>query len=181
MMPDMMSYREPEWAHLKELRLGDGWLARWVKDEELPSDVPVDYAYGLVFLGDKGYVSREESAKVWGTVEGAPDGGDVETYLQLAARTQTGATISRLELVGFLYCKATSHNPVREAGYATARPIFVLVAKKVDDIPDGSAFVRRRLPLNEHLMALRDRYPEIHRHMTEASEKYSIMRARGEV
>ena len=181
MMPDMMSYREPEWAHLKELSIGNSWLARWIKDEELPSDVPVDYAYGLVFLGDKGYVSREGSAKVWGTVEGTPDGADVESYLKRAAKEQTGATIGKLELIGFLYCKATSHNPEHEAGYATARPIFVLVAKKVDDIPDGSPFVRRRLPLNEHLMAMRERYYELANYMTEASEKYSIMRARGEV
>ena len=181
MMPDMGSYREPEWAHLKELSIGNAWLARWIKDEELPADVPVGYAYGLVFLGDKGYVSRSESASVWGTVEGAPEGAGAEAYLKRAAIEQTGATIGRLDLVGFLYCKATSHNPDYQAGAATTRPIYVLVATKVDDIPDGSTFVRRRLPLNEHLMALRDRYYELAKHMTEASERYSIMRARGEV
>lgn len=181
MMPDMASYREPEWAHLKELSIGNAWLARWIEDEELPADVPVGYAYGLVFLGDKGYVTRPESASIWGTVEGSPDGVEIETYLKRAAKEQTGAIISRLDLVGFLYCKATSHNPDYEAGAATTRPIYVLVATKIDDVPEGSPFVRRRLPLNEYLMALRDRYPEIGKHMTEASEKYSIMRARGEV
>ena len=181
MMPDMMSYREPEWAHLKELSIGNAWLARWIKDEELPADVPVDYAYGLVFLGDKGYVSRPDSATVWGTVEGSTEGAEVQSFLKQAAKEQTGATIGRQELVGFLYCKATSHNPDYKAGTARARPIYVLVATKMDDVPDGSPFVRRRLPLNEHLMALRERYPEIHRHMTEASEKYSILRARGEL
>jgi len=181
MMPDMGSYREPEWAHIKELKLGDAWLARWIKDEELPADVPVGYAYGLVFLGDKGYVCRRESANGWGTVEGSPNGVAIEAYLKQAAKEQTGATIGRFELVGFLYCKATSHNPDYEAGGATTRPVYVLVASKVEDVPDASGFVRRRLPLNEYLMALRDRYPEIGKHMTEASEKYSIMRARGEV
>ncbi|MEP7216968.1 MAG: hypothetical protein ABI782_12005 [Anaerolineaceae bacterium] len=180
-MPDMGSYREPEWAHLKELKLGDAWLARWIKDEALPADVPVGYAYGLVFLGDKGYVTKLASADGWRTVEGAPNGIAIETYLKQAAKEQTGATIGRLELVGFLYCKATSYNPDYEAGAATTRPIYVLVASKMNDVPDGSGFVRRRLPLNEYLMALRDRYPEIGKHMTEASEKYSIMQARGEV
>lgn len=181
MMPDMASYREPEWAHLKELSIGNAWLARWINDEALPADVPVDYAYGVVFLGDKGYVCRPESANVWGTVEGATEGAGAEAFLKRAATEQTGATIGRLELAGFLYCKATSHNPDHKAGTARTRPIYVLVATKVDDIPDGSPFVRRRLPLNEHLMALRDRYYELTTPMTEASEKYSIMRARGEV
>ena len=180
MMPDMGSYREPEFAHLKELSIGNAWLARWVKDEPLPTDVPVDYAYGLVFLGDKGYVCRSQAASVWGTVEGATEGADVAAFLSGAAHDQTGAVVGRQELVGFLYCKATSHNPEHESGAVRTRPIYVLVAKSMDDVPEGTGFVRRRLPLNEHLMALRDRYPELGKSMTEASEKYSIMRARGE-
>ncbi|MBA4181561.1 MAG: hypothetical protein C0506_13305 [Anaerolinea sp.] len=180
MMPEI-AYREPRWAHLLELNIGDAWRARWVKDEELPQDVPVNFAYGVVYLGDKGYVCRPEGATVWGTVECEPGPGDVETALKAAAREQTGATIEKAVLVGFLYCKATSLNPDFEAGAPTTRPIFILTASKVGDIPDGSPYQRRRLPINEHIKALRERYPEIGAYLSEAAEKYLVLRARGEL
>lgn len=180
MIPEM-AYREPRWAHLLELNIGDAWRARWIKDEELPADVPVNYAYGVVYLGDKGYVCRPEGQATWGTVEVAPGNGDVVDALKLAAKQQTGATVDKAVLAGFLFCKATSLNPDFEAGAPTTRPIYVLSAKKVDDIPEGSPYQRRRLPINEHVKALRERYPEIDDYMSEAAEKYLVLRARGEL
>lgn len=180
MMPDI-AYREPRWAHLLELNLGDAWRGRWIKDEALPADVPVNYAYGVVYAGDKGYVCRPEGASAWGTVECEPGGADVEKALKKAAKEQTGAAIDKAVLAGFLFCKATSLNPDFEAGVPTTRPIYVLSAKKVDDIPEGSPYQRRRLPINEHIKALRARYPEIDDYLSEAAEKYLVLKARGEL
>lgn len=180
MMPDV-NIREPRWAHILELNISDAWRARWIKDEELPAEVPVNHAYGVVYLGDKGYVCRPEGATVWGTVECAPGSVDAEEALRKAAKEQTGATIDKAVLIGFLYCKATSLNPDFEAGAPTTRPIYILSAKKVDDIPAGSPFERRRLPINEHIKALRERYPEIGAYMAEAAEKYLVLQAKGEL
>lgn len=181
MMPDV-SYREPRWAHLLELNINDAWRARWIKDEELPADLPVNFAYGVVYMGEKGYVCRHEDEKVWGTVQGTPaEGEDIDAFLRRAAMEQTGATVDKTVLVGFLYCKATSLNPDFEAGAPVTRPIYVVTASAVDDIPEGSPYQRRRLPINEHIKALRERYPEIDDYLSEAAEKYLVLRAKGEL
>lgn len=181
MIPEI-AFREPKWAHLLELNIGDAWRARWIKDEPLPPEVPVNLAYGVVYAGDKGYVCRPEGGDTWGTVEISPAAAeDVVNALKKAAREQTGATIDKAVLAGFLFCRATSLNPDFEAGAPTTRPIYVLSAKRVDDVPEGSHFQRRRLPINEHIRTLREHYPEIDDYMSEAAEKYLVLKAKREL
>lgn len=180
-MPDLSSLPEPRWAHLLELNISDQWRARWIKDEDLPAEVPVNHAYGLVYAGDRAYVCRPEGDSRWGTVECQPGTTDPIKAIKAAAKDQTGATIKSAVLVGFLYCTATSFNADYEAGAPATRPIYVLTASKVDDIPEGSPFERRRLPINEHIKTLRERYPEIHSYLAEAAEKYVVLHARGEL
>ena len=180
MMPEA-AYREPRWAHILELNINDAWRGRWIKDEELPAEVPVNHAYGVVYLGEKGYVCRPEGDAVWGTVECDPGSEDAEQAVRKAALNQTGATVDKAILAGFFYCKATSLNPDFEAGAPTTRPIYILSASSVDDIPEGSAFERRRLPMNEHLKALRERYAELAEYLADAAARYLVLRSRREL
>jgi hypothetical protein len=173
---------EPRWPGVVELNLGDQWRARWVDEQELPPNAPVAYAYALVFMGDRAYLTRPIGEEPWRTVEGpVPPGEAPEAALGRLAAEQTGAVAARLLLVGFLECRATSHNPEYEAGAVTVRPVYALVAQEMTDLGPGSPYQRRRLLTNEHIEAIRQRYPELWKYLGKASERYLVLRARGEV
>ncbi len=165
---------------VKELRLNDMWLARWSDADELPRGAPVNYVYALLYMGDKGYVIREKGTENWRSLEGAVEGESAEAWLKREAPARTGLTVGTTALIGFLECRPTKFNTEFPAGSFAVRPLYVVVAKKVADVPDDSPYERRRLPLNEHLAVMRNRYPEIREHMDAAAGRYVQMRAKGE-
>lgn len=179
-LSDIAAMYQPRPMAMTELNLSDDWRARWIDEQELPENAPVNYAYAVVMMGDKGYVTRTRGGSVWGTVEGAVEGETPAAFVHRAAKEQTGATIRTLELLGFLECRATSHNEQFSAGSITVRPMYLVVAKSIGDLPGGSGYEKRRLPMNEYLMALRGRYPELMEHFGQAGQRYAIMRAKGE-
>ncbi|MEX1104054.1 MAG: NUDIX domain-containing protein [Dehalococcoidia bacterium] len=166
-----------------ELNIGDEWRARWVEGEGLPADVPVLHVYGSLVMDDKGYVVLERGSEArWSTVEGSVAAGEKpEPALKRLAKEQANATVARVEMVGFLDCRATSHNPDYHKDSRSLRPIYLVAAKQVKDLGSGAAFERRRLPMNEYMMAIRNRYPEIDDYLPKAVERYMILRARGEL
>jgi len=179
--PDVGNIYIPPPLGVVELNLADQWRARWVAEQVLPKDAPVVYAYSLVFMGDKGYVTRSTGETAWDTVEGELATGEKpETFVKRAAKERTGAIVGKVELIGYFECKATSHNAGYPKDTLTLRPIYVAVAKQVKDIPAGSAYERRRLPLNEYMAALRSRYPQLELYFAKAVERFAIMRAKGE-
>jgi hypothetical protein len=170
----------PRPAAVRELNLNDEWRGRWYEADELPENAPVNYAYALVLMGDKGYVTRPAGQTAWGTVEGPTEPGKPESFLKTAIKAQTGATPAHTELIGFFECRATSHNPDFEKDAITVRPLYLAVAKSVGDLGPGAAYEKRRLPLNEYTRAIRDRYTEIEEQMQMACQRYAVLRARGE-
>lgn len=180
-MADLQSIYIPRPAAVKELNLSDAWRARWVDEQELPANAPVNYAYAVLYMGDKGYVTRAAGAEKWGMVEGPIEGETADAWLKREVPARTGATIGKTVLMGFFECRATSHNPEFEAGAITVRPFYIVAAKKVADLGEGSRWERRRLPLNEHIKAMRERYPELYDYVGQAADRYIEMRARGEV
>ena len=181
-MVDMNYVRnyEPRWPGVKELNLADQWRARWVDEQELPAEAPVNYAYAMLLLGDKAYAVRPAGGKNWGMVEGATGDTPAEDWLAMALKEQANATAKTIALVGFYECKATRLNTEFEQGALTVRPLYVVSAKSVDDMPDGSAFERRRFPLNEYMVAMRARYPELLDQLTTADHRYAVLRAKGQ-
>jgi hypothetical protein len=181
--PDLgnMTFYTPPAPGERELNLGDQWRGRWVDADELPDYAPVTYAYAVVCAGDKGYVTRLKGESVWSTLEGSTEGLASREFLKKAAMDQMGVTVGKSELIGYLECRATSHNPDYEPGAMTLRPLYIVSAKKVGDIPDGSAYQRRRLPMNEFGRALRGRYREIDDYVEKALDRYLILHAKGEM
>lgn len=174
--PGYDTFYEPRWPAVVEINISDEWRARWVDEQELPKDAPVDYGYVVVWMDDRGYVTRPAGEEVWRTVEGAPEPGEgAAAFVKRAAREQTGAIPAQVNLVGFLECKATSHNPAHPAGTIRVRPLYILVAKSMKDLGPGSPFERRRLPLNEHMAALRHRYPELETYLGKAAGLYASL------
>jgi hypothetical protein len=164
----------------KELNLSDDWRGVWIADGELPDGIPVLYAYGMVLMGDKGYVTRRAGDAVWGTVEGDTGGLVAERFMRAAAKEQVAATVRSIEMLGYFECRATSHNADYPAGALSIRPFYLVVASKVGDLAKDSAFEKRRLPANEYLMALRKRYPELADQLSVAGQRYAVLRAKGE-
>jgi len=170
----------PRWGGVKELNIADQWRAKWVDEQELPENAPVHYVYAIVCMADKGYATRESGENVWCMLEGEVGGEQPEAWLKKAAATRMAITPAKLDLVGFLECKATRHNTEFEQGTVVVRPFYVLVAKTVKDLPDDSLYERRRFPLNEYTVALRARYPEILDYLALATNRYAVLRAKGE-
>ncbi|MCC7364234.1 MAG: hypothetical protein IT303_07655 [Dehalococcoidia bacterium] len=178
---DLGSFYIPPPVGALELNLNDEWRARFTEADELPPNAPVQYGYAIVFKGDRGYVCRAGDDAVWGVVEGPfSEGEQTQEWLERAVREQLGATIAKCELFGYLDCKATSHNPQFEAGAVTVRALYLVAAEEVGEIPDDSPYARRRLPLNEHARAVRDRYPELVKYMSIGLNRYNVWRAKGE-
>ncbi|MCE7928594.1 MAG: hypothetical protein HUU14_04875 [Dehalococcoidia bacterium] len=174
--PEFGSYYEPRWPAVVELNFSDEWRARWVDERVLPEDAPVDYAYVIVWMGGFGYVTRSIGETVWRTVEGAPGAGEKPpAFVKRITREQTGAT-GQFELVGFFECKATSHNPSFPPGAVRVRPLYFVLASEVKDLGRESPYERRRLPVNEHLKALRQRYPEFETYLGKAADRYAMLR-----
>lgn len=164
-----------------ELRLGNDWLARWEQGDELPRGVPVIDVYASVYLGDKGYVFRPRGEEMWGTLNGRPDGDEKPLpYLKSLAKAG-GITPGKVVLIGYFDCKATSHNTEYPAEARAVLPFYAIAAKTAKDVPADSPYERRRLPINEHMAALRQRYQEFEIPLSEAADRYLILRARGEV
>ena len=165
-----------------ELNLGDEWRGIYVEGDELPEAVPALYGYTLVVRQDKGYVTRREDDERWGIVE-APftEGETPEGWASRAAHEQTGAVVSRTFIVGYLDCKATRLNEEHPTGTRSIRPLMLAVAETMDDVPDESGFVRRRLPTNEYMTTVRLRYPELWKYLAKGLDAYLIMKARGEI
>ncbi len=164
-----------------ELRIGNDWLARWENAAELPPGAPVIGVYVAVYLGDKGYVFRPRGEEVWGTLNGCPE-GDAKPlpYVKSLAKAG-GITPGKVVLVGYFDCKATSHNKEYPAEARAILPFYAIAAKAAKDVPADSPYERRRLPINEHMAALRQRYSEFEIQFSEAADRYLILRARGEV
>lgn len=172
---------EIRWAGIVETNLGDLWRARWIPEEEFPTGAPVIFAWANLFAGDRGYVLRKKGETVWGTLDGdvSADEGPV-AFLKRAARERAGITIGTLQPVGYLLCRATRHNPAYELGAPAIMAMYAAVAEDVGDVPDDSEYERRRLPLNEYGAALRLRYPEVEPYLVNATQRYMVMRAKGE-
>ncbi len=175
-----MAAYEPRWPGVKELNFADQWRARWVDERELPENAPVDHAYAMVMYRDKGYAARPAGSAVWGMVEGQVGDAPVDAWLSNALREQAGVTAAKTELIGFFECKATRLNPDYQPGDLTVRPLYVAAAQEVDDMPDGSAYERRRFPLNEYIVAMRARYPELIDYLGMGDARYAVMRSKGE-
>jgi hypothetical protein len=164
-----------------ELNIGDQWRARWIPEDTLPGDVPVIYAYGIVYIGDKGYVVRESGEERWGMLEGEFSSVEKpEAFIKRAARERMGVVTGKVVLQGFLICKATSHNRDYPVGSTTLRPLYIVVGKQVGDVPKGSGYERRRLPMNEFGVMMRARYPEIEQYVADAFQHYAVLRSKGE-
>ncbi|MCL4240655.1 MAG: hypothetical protein KJ048_04820 [Dehalococcoidia bacterium] len=179
---DLMSLGayEPRWPGVLELNLHDQWRARWVDEQELPANAPVHWAYGMVCMGDHGYATRAKGAAKWEMIEGPTGDGAPEAFVKAAAIERMGATTGRLELIGFFECKATRHNTEFQQGTITVRPFYLVVAKKVADLPDGSGWERRRMRMAEFMVAMRARYPELEDYVGKCASRYAVLRAKGE-
>ena len=165
-----------------ELNLGDHWLGRWEGEEPVPSGVPVLHVYGVLLMDDRGYVTRARGSDVWGTIEGpVAEGEKPEAAIKRMAKEQANATAALVSPMGYLDCRATSHNPTHPKDARAIRPLYLVAAKQIKDLGREAPTERRRLPMNEYMMALRGRYPEIDEYLGRAVERYMIMRARGEL
>jgi hypothetical protein len=183
-IPDLgaLAAYKPLWPGVREHNLGDQWRAKFIDADEVPADAPVDYAYALLYGDGRGYVVRTTGSEAWGTVEGAVNAGETfDAGVKRLCLEQAGATIKKVVVTGFLECKATSHNPNYPVGSIVVRPFTVALASKVDDLPDASPYQRRRLPTNEHMVAIRRHYPDFEKYLGQAGDTYFVMAAKGEV
>ena len=178
-IPESTNFYIPPPLGVVELNFGDEWRARWVDAQTLPAGTPVDYVYALVCMGDNGYLTREVGSESWGTVEGRPETAEQPlACVKRATKEQTGAVAATVELIGYLECRATSHNREHKAGTARLRPFYVVAAKQVKDLGRGATHERRRVPLNQHMAAIRKRYPEFEDYFSKAASAYALLRAR---
>ncbi len=181
-MVDMSAIRayEPRWPGVRELNFADQWRARWVDEQDLPAGAPVHVAYAVVLMDDKGYATREKGSAKWEMLEGEVGSASAEDFLKAALKERIGGSPARMDLVGFFECKPTRHNTAFKPDDVTVRPMYVVVAKKVDDLAANSKYERRRFPLNEYMVALRARYPELADAVGLAANRYGVLRAKGE-
>ena len=170
---------EPRWPGVKELNIADDWRARWVDEQELPENAPVHYAYSLLVMGDKGYGVREAGGNRWGMLEGETGGEAPDAFIKRAAKDWVGATLARVELIGFFECRATRHNTEFAQGELTVRPLYLAVAKTMSDVAPNKGHERRRFPMNEYAVAMRGRYAEFLDHLQQAFQRYAVIQAKG--
>jgi hypothetical protein len=171
----------PDPPGVREIRLGDAWLARWSDSNELPKDVPASAVYAAVVMDGKGYIARRKGDSAWQSIEGTPEPGEKpETALKRLLKERMAATVARADVIGFLECRATSFHPTLPAGAASVQPIYLVVAKTVGNMAPDSPWERRRLPLNEHIAVLRLAYPQYEEYFAKTVHLYAVLRARGE-
>ena len=178
-MSDIAQMYRPLPLAVKELRINDAWLGRWSDADELPEHGPVGYVYATLYSGDKGYLIRPKGAEVWAAIDSETGGEDPETWLRREVPARTGLGIGKLILTGFLECRPTKFNDAPK-GTIQLRPLYIVIADTVENVPATSTFERRRVILNEYLAAMRNRYPEIRSYMEKAHDRYLTMRAKGE-
>jgi len=179
---DKYNFYLPPPAGVHELNLSDAWRARWFDASELPGGEPVVYGYAAVYCDEKGYVTRLSGTEPWGIAEGPLEPGEKPlAWAKRAALQQVGASVGVVELMGYLECRATTHNPDFAAGAVTIRPLYMVVAKSVKDIGKSSGYERRRLPLNEFGVAIRNRYPEIVDYVVKTLDRYVILTRTGQL
>jgi hypothetical protein len=172
----------PDPLGVRELNIGDEWRGRWVEGDGLPAGVPALHGYAVVICDEKGYATRPAGSPLWGVVEGALDAGEAPlAWVKRAAKEQAAALPGTVEMLGYLDCRATSFNPSHPPGTPSVRPIFLFAAKTVKELGKGSAFERRRLPLNELAALIRNRYPEFEKEMSGAINRYLVLRSKGQV
>ncbi|MGI8925075.1 MAG: hypothetical protein ACR2HN_00335 [Tepidiformaceae bacterium] len=144
--------------------------------------MPAVKAFAALYMDDKGYALRRRGEERWGIIEGAPEPGEKPlAFVRRVAREWAGAVPGKVVAIGYLDCRATTHNPNYPADSEGVIPLYIVAAKQVRDVPAASPYERRRLPMNEYLTALRNRYPELIEEMGKVVERYVIMRARGEL
>jgi hypothetical protein len=183
-LPDLPTpaYVEPRYPGVKELNISDDWRARWETADELPEGPPATHVYGIVVFDGRGYLARPRGAEAWDALTGeVPSGERLEAAVRRLAGAQVGAHVDRVTIVGYMDCRATSSNSAYESGVMTVRPFVVAAAKKVADTTGDPAFERRRMPINEFILALRARYPEFYEQFGLMVDRYLTMRSRGEV
>ncbi len=172
---------EPVWAGIREMRIGDSWRARWIAGTELEPELPVSALYAAVIMDGKGYLARPRGTAVWQSIEGEALAGEkAEPALKRLLKERMAATLARAELMGYLECRATSFHPDLSAGSVSVQPIYLAVAKTVGNMPAASDWERRRFPLNEHVAALRLRYPQFEEYFAMAIQRYAVLQSRGE-
>lgn len=171
---------EPRWPGVRELNFADQWRARWVDEQELPAGAPVHITYALVLMDGKGYATRERGGDRWEMIEGEAGDDNAEAFLKKALKERIGGTPARIGLIGFFECRPTRHNTAFKPDDVTVRPMYVVIAKKIVDLPASSTWERRRFPLNEYLVALRARYPELADAIGLAANWYGVLQSKGE-
>jgi hypothetical protein len=182
--PDLgnITIPEPRYGGIPEINFGDQWRARYVKSETLPKGAPVLHIYAVVLMGDRGYATRKAGTNPWWAVEAAvAPGQKPEAALKEALKQQVGATAGKVVVSGYLECRATSHNAEYPAGAISVRPLYTVAAKRMQDVPEGSGYERRRMPINEYAALLRRQYEQMDQHFVEAIDRYIVMRAKGEL
>ncbi len=175
-----LRHYEPRWPGVVELNLADQWRARWVDEQELPDGAPVNYIYALVLMGDKGYATRPMGGSRWEMIEGELGDAEPGDFLKQALAERVGAKAARIETIGFFECKPTRHNTAFKPGDVVLRPLYLVVARSVSDVPAESGFERRRFPMNEYMVAMRARYPELVDYLGLAANRYGVLRSKGE-
>jgi hypothetical protein len=179
---DKFNFYQPPHVGVRELNLSDAWRARWFDGDGLPGGAQVAYGYAAVFCDEKGYVTRPAGTEPWGIAEGPLEPGEKPlAWVKRAALQQVGASGGQVELLGYLECRATTHNPDFAPGTVTIRPLYMVVAKTVKDIGKSSGYERRRLPLNEFGAAIRNRYPEIVECVVKTLDRYVILARTGQL
>ncbi len=172
----------PRYNFARELNFEDQWRGQWVEEDELPENAPVNFAYAVVMRENRGYVTRNIGDEPWQTVETAVEiEDDSEAMIKEAVLQQTGASASHVFLNGFFECKATRHNTDFEIGTVRVRALYTVAAGKIDDVPEGSNYQRRRLPVNEFTRALKQRYPELVPYWRKAVDLYLVKEQQGEL
>ncbi len=180
-MPENVNIYFPEPAGVQEIRLNDRWLARWTAGGELPDGVATSHIYTAVVMDGKGYVCREHGATVWRSVEGEPNPGEKpEAALKRLLKEQMAAVPEKIEQIGFFGCRATSFHPDVPAGTPSVQPLYLVIAKSLGNMASNTAWERRRLPYNEFIVALRAAYPLFHEQYGDTTDRYLVLRARGE-
>ena len=171
----------PDPPGVREIRLGDAWLARWSDSNVLPEGVQASAVYAAVVMDGKGYITRPKGETAWQSIEGYPEPGEkAEAALKRFLNERMAATVSRADVIGFLECRSTSFHPSLPAGAFSVQPIYLVVAKTVGNMAPDSKWERRRLPLNEHIAALRLAYPQYEEYFAKTVHLYAVLRARGE-
>lgn len=177
----MQPRRAPKHAGVIEINLGDEW--RGVYEEgEPPEGTPVLFAIGILVKKDKGLLVKKITADRWSILEGIPEKDEsTDAFLKRIAEEHAGVSTNKILTLGHDNLKATRHNTEYELGTQAVRTFSLVIAETVGQIPEDSEYTRRRVPLSEYAVTVRQRYPEFTKHLGKALDQYVIMRAKDEI